>query len=81
MQVTGTGTQTKRASFGQARREIVAHVNGVKLCFETSAIRAHPVILLSHGAGNAMLYWEDAFCELLASGSRFVVRYTSGGDV
>jgi pimeloyl-ACP methyl ester carboxylesterase len=33
---------------------------------------ADPAILL---VGNSMLSWEDEFCERLAAGSRFVVRY------
>ena len=33
---------------------------------------ADPAILL---VGNSMLSWEDEFCERLAAGSRFVIRY------
>src|SRR5690606_1115585 len=34
-----------------------------------------PTILLIAGAASAMDWWEDGFCEALASGPRHVVRY------
>jgi pimeloyl-ACP methyl ester carboxylesterase len=34
-----------------------------------------PPILLIHGAAASMLAWEEEFCERLAAGPRFVVRY------
>jgi hypothetical protein len=27
------------------------------------------------GAGGSMLAWDEEFCERLAAGSRFVIRY------
>jgi pimeloyl-ACP methyl ester carboxylesterase len=36
---------------------------------------ADPAILLIAGAGSSMLSWENEFCERLAAGSRFVIRY------
>ena len=50
-------------------------VNGVDLCLETFGDRTHPAILLIGGAAGAMDWWEDAFCQRLAAGLRFVVRY------
>ncbi len=52
--------------------ERIVRANGVDLCVETFGDTADPAVLL---AGTSMLSWEDEFCELLASGSRFVIRY------
>jgi hypothetical protein len=35
---------------------------------------ANAAILLIAGAGSSMVSWEGAFCERLATGSRFVIR-------
>jgi len=53
----------------------IVQANGVGLCVETFGDPADPPILLSHGAGNSMLSWDDELCERLAAGTRFVVRY------
>jgi pimeloyl-ACP methyl ester carboxylesterase len=53
----------------------MVHVNGVELCIETFGDRADPAIVLVMGATASMLSWEDDFCERLAAGPRFVVRY------
>jgi pimeloyl-ACP methyl ester carboxylesterase len=50
-------------------------VNGVELCVQTFGDPATPAILLVAGAETSMDWWEDEFCELLASGPRFVIRY------
>jgi pimeloyl-ACP methyl ester carboxylesterase len=49
--------------------------NGVDLCVETLGNPGDPAILLVHGAAASMLWWEDEFCERLAAGPRFVIRY------
>jgi pimeloyl-ACP methyl ester carboxylesterase len=49
--------------------------NGVDLCVETFGDRNAPGILLIAGAANSMDWWEDEFCERLAAGQRFVIRY------
>ena len=36
---------------------------------------ADPAILLIMGSSASMDWWEDDFCERLADGRRFVVRY------
>jgi len=56
-------------------KERIVRANGVDLCVETFGDRADPAILLIHGAATSMLGWEDEFCERLAAGSRFVIRY------
>lgn len=50
-------------------------VNGVDLCAETFGDRTNPAILLVSGASSSMDWWEDAFCERLADGGRWVIRY------
>jgi pimeloyl-ACP methyl ester carboxylesterase len=50
-------------------------VNGVELSVETFGDPGDPAILLSMGAGASMLYWDAEFCERLAAGDRFVIRY------
>jgi pimeloyl-ACP methyl ester carboxylesterase len=53
----------------------IVHANGADLCFQTFGDRSDPAILLVMGAGASMDWWEDEFCERLAAGSRYVVRY------
>ena len=50
-------------------------VNGAELCFDTFGKRGRPAILLVAGMASSMDWWDPAFCERLASGGRFVVRY------
>ena len=49
--------------------------NGVDLCVQTFGDPADHAILLISGAECSMDWWEDEFCELLAVGPRFVIRY------
>jgi pimeloyl-ACP methyl ester carboxylesterase len=53
----------------------IVHANGADLCVETFGEQSDPAILLVMGAGASMDWWEDEFCERLAAGSRYVVRY------
>jgi pimeloyl-ACP methyl ester carboxylesterase len=55
--------------------DFIVQANGVGLCVETFGDAADPAVLLSHGAGNSMLSWDERFCERLASGGRFVIRH------
>jgi pimeloyl-ACP methyl ester carboxylesterase len=55
--------------------EKMVSVNGVELCVETFGDQRDPAILLIHGASASMDYWEVPFCERLAAGPRFVIRY------
>ena len=56
-----------------AERMIEAH--GVALCTEPFGDPADPPILLIMGIGGSMLWWDEGFCQLLADGGRFVIRY------
>jgi pimeloyl-ACP methyl ester carboxylesterase len=53
----------------------MVEANGVELCAETVGDPAHPPLLLIMGTGASMLWWEEGFCQLLADGGRFVIRY------
>jgi pimeloyl-ACP methyl ester carboxylesterase len=53
----------------------IVRANGVDLCVGTFGDRRDPPILLIMGSNASMDWWEDEFCERLAAGSRFVIRY------
>jgi pimeloyl-ACP methyl ester carboxylesterase len=55
--------------------ERMVEVNGVGFCVETFGDDRDPAVLLVMGAAASMLSWEDEFCERLASGGRFAIRY------
>src|SRR3954452_703062 len=55
--------------------ERMVEANGVELCTEPFGDPADPPILLIMGLGASMLWWEEGFCQLLAAGGRFVIRY------
>ena len=53
----------------------IIEVNGVDLCVDTAGDAADPAILLISGMGGSMDWWEEEFCQRLAGGGRFVIRY------
>jgi len=55
--------------------EQLIEANGVELCAETFGDPADPPLLLIMGTGASMLWWEEGFCQLLADGGRFAIRY------
>jgi hypothetical protein len=55
--------------------ERIIRANGVDLGLQTFGHRADSPILLIMGGASSMDWWEDGFCERLAAGSRFVIRY------
>src|SRR5262245_65385812 len=55
--------------------EHMVDVDNVELCTEAFGESADPPILLVHGLGASMLWWEEGFCRLLADAGRFVIRY------
>ena len=44
-------------------------------CVETFGDRSDSAIYLIMGTRASMEWWEDEFCQRLAAGSRFVIRY------
>lgn len=55
--------------------ERMVEASGIELCTEPFGDPAHPPLLLIMGTGASMLWWEEGFCQLLADGGRFVIRY------
>lgn len=55
--------------------ERIVSVNGAKICTESFGDPAGPPVLLVMGVGGSMLWWDDAFCGMLAERGRFVIRY------
>jgi pimeloyl-ACP methyl ester carboxylesterase len=55
--------------------EKIVRANGVDICVETFGDPSDPPILLIMGVGGSMLAWDQDFCERLADGARFVIRY------
>jgi pimeloyl-ACP methyl ester carboxylesterase len=55
--------------------ERMIRANGVDLCVQTFGRRGDPAILLIGGMSASMDWWEEEFCERLAAGSRWVIRY------
>ena len=55
--------------------ERIVEANGVTLCAESFGDPADPPIVLVMGMGSSMLWWPETFCEMLAGGGRFVIRY------
>jgi pimeloyl-ACP methyl ester carboxylesterase len=53
----------------------MVHANEVELCVQAFGHAGDPVILLIRGSAASMDWWEDDFCERLAAGRRFVIRY------
>jgi pimeloyl-ACP methyl ester carboxylesterase len=65
MTMTGTAHPPRR----------LVHANGVDLCVQAFGHQGSPAILLIGGAASSMDWWETEFCERLAAGPRFVIRY------
>jgi pimeloyl-ACP methyl ester carboxylesterase len=55
--------------------ERIIRANGVDLGVQTFGGSADSPILLIMGGASSMDWWEDGFCERLAAGPRFVIRY------
>src|SRR5919198_1021807 len=55
--------------------ERMIRANGVELCTEPFGDPDDPPVLLIMGGAGSMLWWDEAFCRMLAEGGRFVIRY------
>lgn len=53
----------------------IAEVHGVELCLQTFGEPTDPPLLLIAGISSSMDWWPPDFCQRLAAGSRFVIRY------
>jgi len=58
-----------------APHDEILRANGVDLCVDSFGDPGDPALLLIMGSSASMDWWEDEFCERLAAGGRFVVRY------
>ena len=52
-----------------------ASANGIELVYETFGDPTDPPLLLVMGLGAQMIAWDTEFCELLAAGGRYVIRF------
>jgi pimeloyl-ACP methyl ester carboxylesterase len=48
---------------------------GAQLCTEAFGDAGDPPVLLIMGMGASMVWWDEGFCERLADGRRYVIRY------
>jgi pimeloyl-ACP methyl ester carboxylesterase len=55
--------------------ETLYPVNGIEICAETYGDPADSAILLIHGAGASMVWWDSRLCAALATRGRYVIRY------
>jgi pimeloyl-ACP methyl ester carboxylesterase len=55
--------------------ERLISAGGVELCTEAFGCPGHPPVLLVMGTGGSMLWWDEAFCAMLAACGRHVIRY------
>ncbi|KMN45963.1 alpha/beta fold hydrolase [Bacillus sp. LK2] len=55
--------------------EKIFKINGIDICTESFGNPNDPTTLLIMGATCSMVYWDEEFCERLASTGRFVIRY------
>ena len=55
--------------------ERMIEANGIDICTDSFGDPVDPCILLVMGAGASMLLWDVDFCQRLADGGRFVIRY------
>ena len=55
--------------------ERMIEANGIDICTDSFGDPADICILLVMGAGSSMLLWDVDFCQRLADGGRFVIRY------
>lgn len=56
-------------------RERIIETDDATLCTEVLGEPDDPPILLVMGMSASMVWWEDGFCQRLANGGRFVIRY------
>lgn len=59
----------------QHHPERMIETRGIEICSDAFGNPDDPAALLIMGASASMLLWEEAFCERLADGGRFVIRF------
>ena len=53
----------------------IVQANGVDICVELFGDPDDPAVVLIMGSSAAMDWWEEEFCERIAAGGRFVIRF------
>ena len=71
----GPTTMNDVTTTGTATPERIVAVNGADLCVQTFGPGDAAPLLLIAGMASSMLYWHNEFCERLAAGPGFVIRY------
>ena len=77
---TVNGNESSAGAATSARRDLggetlIAHVNGIDICYETFGIASDPAILLVMGLGTQMLAWPEQMCRELVDAGHFVIRF------
>ncbi len=49
--------------------------NGIRICYDEFGDSADPAVLLIMGLGTQMIAWPEAFCQHLAAGGYYVIRF------
>jgi len=60
---------------GTHHAEEIIQANGIEICSDAYGDRNDPAVLLIMGASASMILWEENFCQQLADGGRFVIRF------
>ena len=63
------------SAYAPSMTERIIKSNGVDICTEAFGDPSATPILLIMGASASMLMWPEEFCEQLAAGGRYVIRY------
>ncbi len=58
-----------------AKNEKIIAKNNIEIFTECFGKSSDPALLLMMGAGASMIWWDELFCEKLASEGLFVIRY------
>jgi pimeloyl-ACP methyl ester carboxylesterase len=59
----------------QYHSEQQVSANGLQIAYDSFGEPSNPVILLIMGLGTQMIYWNEEFCQLLASKGFYVIRF------
>ncbi|HEX3613749.1 MAG TPA: alpha/beta fold hydrolase [Sporichthyaceae bacterium] len=55
--------------------EVMAEINGIRMCYEDLGDPAAPPLLLIMGLGGPLIWWDDEFCQGLVDRGFRVIRF------
>ena len=55
--------------------EQLVAANGIHINYDSFGNKSHPAIVLIMGLATQMIYWDQQFCQLLASQGYWVIRF------